>query len=141
MKVEVFTIGRPRLAYARLGVEEYLKRLQKYSSVALRPLKRPAAMEAELKGYAGFKVVLDERGEELTTLELARRYRGWKGQHKRVGFFIGPAEGHAEAALKSANWVMALSRLTLQHELALLVLMEQLYRVETLLAGHPYHRT
>ena len=57
-----------------------------------------------------------------------------------VAFLVGGAEGHPEAVREEADLLLSLSPLTLQHELALLVLMEQLYRVLTLRAGHPYHR-
>ncbi len=139
MKVEIFTIGKPRLRFVRDGMEEYAKRLQRYSSVALRFLESP---EAQLRGSEGaYRVVLDERGELPTTAEFAGRVRGWKlSGVKRVAYLIGGADGHPEAVRQAADWTLALSRLTLQHELALLVLLEQLYRVETLLAGHPYHR-
>ncbi len=139
MKVEVFTIGKPRLGFVREGVEEYTKRLQRYTPVALRFLATP---EEQLRASEGaFRVVLDERGELPTTAEFAERVKRWKlSGVKRVAYLIGGAEGHPEAVRRAADWTLALSRLTLQHELALLVLLEQLYRVETLLAGHPYHR-
>jgi len=139
MKVEIFTIGKPRLRFIRDGVEEYAKRLQRYTPMTLRFL---ASAEDELKASEGaFRVVLDERGELPTTAEFAERVRRWKlSGVKRVAYLIGGADGHPEAVRRAADWTLALSRLTLQHELALLVLLEQLYRVETLLAGHPYHR-
>ena len=139
MKVEVFTIGKPRLRFVREGVEEYTKRLQRYAPVALRFLATP---EDQLRASAGaFRVVLDERGELPTTAEFAQKVKRWKlSGVKRVAYLIGGADGHPETVRRAADWTLALSRLTLQHELALLVLLEQLYRVETLLAGHPYHR-
>ena len=139
VKLEVFAIGKPRLRFAREGVEEYARRLQRYSPLRLAFVATP---EEQLRKSAGaFRVVLDERGELPTTLALAERVRGWKlSGKKRVAFLVGAAEGHPETVRQAADWTLALSRLTLQHELALLVLLEQLYRVEALLAGHPYHR-
>ncbi len=139
MKVEVFTIGRPRLGFVRAGVEEYAKRLKRYANFAWHPVADEARLLARSQG--ALRVALDERGEEPTTDELAERVRRWRLTGvKRVAFLVGGAEGHSRALLGAADWTMALSRLTLQHELALLLLLEQLYRVETLLAGHPYHR-
>ncbi len=139
MRVQVFTIGRPSLPFVRAGVEEYSKRLQRYTHLAVVPVRGPAAMLRQSAG--AYRVVLDERGDLPTTMALAERVRGWKLTGvKRVAYLIGGAEGHPEEVRQAANWTLALSRLTLQHELALLVLLEQLYRVETLLAGHPYHR-
>ena len=139
MKVEIFTIGKVRLGFVRQGVEEYIKRLQNYTPVRLLPLASP---DEQLRRSEGaLRVVLDERGELPTTADFARRVERWRLQGvRRVVYLVGGADGHPEGLRRAANWTLALSRLTLQHELALLVLLEQLYRVETLLAGHPYHR-
>ena len=135
----MLAVGKPRLKFVELGVAEYAKRISRYAKLELTYLRRPEELLKRSEG--AFRVVLDERGELPTTREFAERVRGWKlsGQ-SRVAFLIGPHEGHPEEVRRAADWTMALSRLTLQHELALLVLLEQLYRVETLLAGHPYHR-
>lgn len=85
-------------------------------------------------------VLLDERGQELDTLALARWIAAWQGEgRRRVDFLIGDADGYDEAARARADRVLALSRLTLPHRLAQLILCEQLYRAGTILAGHPYH--
>lgn len=85
-------------------------------------------------------VLLDERGQELDTLALARWIAAWQGEgRRRVDFLIGDADGYDEAARTRADRVLALSRLTLPHRLAQLILCEQLYRAGTILAGHPYH--
>ncbi len=139
MKVEVFTIGKPRLRFVREGVDEYTKRLRRYAKISLVAVGDESAMLRQSQG--AFRIVLDERGDLPTTEAFAQRYRSWMNDgKKRVAFLIGGAEGHSDAIFSRADWVLALSRFTLQHELALLVLFEQLYRVQTLLAGHPYHR-
>lgn len=84
------------------------------------------------------RVVLDERGRLFTTLELAHFLKGWEGE--KVAFLVADAEGFNEEERARADLLLSLSPLTLQHELALLVLLEQLYRIHTLWAGHPYHR-
>jgi 23S rRNA (pseudouridine1915-N3)-methyltransferase len=120
-------------------VEEYSKRLRRYTAFALVPVRDPGTMLRRSEG--AFRVVLDEGGERVSTVALAGRVRRWKLEgKKRVAFLIGGAEGHPPAVRSAADWTLSLSPLTLQHELALLVLLEQLYRVETMLAGHPYHR-
>nr|WP_279231902.1 23S rRNA (pseudouridine(1915)-N(3))-methyltransferase RlmH [Thermus hydrothermalis] len=133
--MRVVAVGKPRLAYARLGVEEYAKRIGRYA-----PLEVLFVKEGDLlsKAEGHRKVVLDEKGKLLTTEGFLRLLEGWEGE--RVAFLLGGAEGHSEAVRKAGDFVLSLSPLTLQHELALLVLMEQLYRVLTLRAGHPYHR-
>ena len=136
MRLRVVAVGRPRLAYARLGVEEYARRMRRYAPLARVFVRKGADLLPTPAGHR--KAVLDARGRLLTTEELYRRLLVWEGE--RVAFLVGGAEGHPEAVREEADLLLSLSPLTLQHELALLVLMEQLYRVLTLRAGHPYHR-
>ncbi len=145
MKLRICLIGKPRLAYAKAGLEEYGQRLGRYVRLELIYLKEGTpAQEGQrlLEASAGYKrVVLDERGELPDTLAFKARLEAWAmGAEKGVAFLIGGAAGHAPAVRQEADWLLALSRLTLQHELALVVLLEQLYRVQTLKKGEPYHR-
>ena len=145
MRIRICTIGKPKLPYARLALEEYAQRLQRYLRLELVYLKEGSqAQEGQrlLEASEGYRrVVLDERGQLPDTLALKTRLEAWEmGAEKGVAFLIGGAEGHAQAVRDQADWLLALSRLTLQHELALVVLLEQLYRVETLKRGEPYHR-
>lgn len=145
MKIRVVVAGKPRLAYAKTGLEEYSKRLAKsgrFELVVVREGKQEEEGRRLLDASAGFiRVALDERGQAAGTLELARKLGRWEMQgEKGVAFLIGGAEGHAGLLRERADWLFRLSSLTLQHELALLVLLEQLYRVETIKRGEPYHR-
>lgn len=134
------TVGKPRLEYARLGLEEYasrLRRSRKFELIHVREGTQAQEAQRLLEASEGFvRVVLDERGELVDTLTLRQRLAEWE----KVAFLIGGAEGHTEQTRSQAHWLLSLSRLTLQHELALVVLLEQLYRVETLKRGEPYHR-
>jgi 23S rRNA (pseudouridine1915-N3)-methyltransferase len=142
MKWQIAAIGRPALSYAKAGVAEYLKRLGHYASIEVTFLKDndPARMEKLRKGAVC--VVLDERGEEWTTAQFEKRIEGWEsdGAIKRVLFCIGGADGHDGVMRENADAVLSLSRFTMQHELALVVFLEQLYRVFTMKRGEPYHR-
>ena len=145
MRLHVLTIGKPRLAYARAGVAEYLERFPPKNSVEIEAL-RASAREEESKALLArsdgmLRVVLDERGEQITSRELARKIAHWELQRtKAVAFLIGGADGHSDELRKKADWRWSLSPLTLQHELALVVLLEQLYRARCINAGTPYHR-
>ncbi|MFV1994057.1 MAG: 23S rRNA (pseudouridine(1915)-N(3))-methyltransferase RlmH, partial [Verrucomicrobiales bacterium] len=87
------------------------------------------------------RILLDERGDALTTAALRERVDRWEGQGvKSAAFLIGGAEGHGEKIRGAADLVLGLSAFTLQHELALVVLAEQLYRVYTMKRGESYHR-
>jgi 23S rRNA (pseudouridine1915-N3)-methyltransferase len=85
---------------------------------------------------------LDERGETLSTRRFAEKLTALadRGDVKTLAFLIGAADGHTPELRTACDWVLTLSPLTLQHELALVVLLEQLYRVASLRAGTPYHR-
>jgi 23S rRNA (pseudouridine1915-N3)-methyltransferase len=85
-------------------------------------------------------VALDERGAALTTLRFAEKLARWRDAGTDVDFVIGSADGLAASVKTSAAAVVALSALTLPHGLARVLLVEQLYRAQSLLAGHPYHR-
>jgi 23S rRNA (pseudouridine1915-N3)-methyltransferase len=87
------------------------------------------------------RVVLDERGAEVSSRDLAHKITAWEMQGPRdFALLVGGADGHTEALRQAAGWTWSLSRLTLQHELALVVALEQLYRAYTIKAGLPYHR-
>ena len=146
MQIRLIVAGKPALAYAKAGVEEYLKRLTRaggHELVVIKSGSRDEVSARLLESSRGcFRVALDERGECLTTRKFADKLEAleMRGDVKTVAFLIGAADGHNEELRESCDLVLTLSPLTLQHELALLVLLEQLYRVSTLKSGSPYHR-
>lgn len=145
MKWKILAIGKPSLDYAKAGAEEYLKRIRRYTPVEFSCFKEKGREKnsAHLLEASEdcFRIVLDERGRLLTTAGLARQTEEWESLRiKRAAVLIGGAEGHLATVRDSADFVLALSRLTLQHELALVVWLEQLYRVCALRRGEPYHR-
>jgi 23S rRNA (pseudouridine1915-N3)-methyltransferase len=95
---------------------------------------------AKARAQPGKIVLLDERGESLSSRELAARIDGWRGASVRqLALMIGGADGFDDAEREAADGLLSLSRMTLPHRLAQLVLCEQLYRAGTILSGHPYH--
>ena len=101
-----------------------------------------ARNDVELLAHAdGNVVALDERGELPTSEELAARISALEtAGTSRITLLIGGPDGHGPDVRRACHWTLALSRLTLPHDLARVVLLEQLYRVESIRAGHPYHR-
>jgi 23S rRNA (pseudouridine1915-N3)-methyltransferase len=146
VRIRILVAGKPALAYAKSGVEEYLKRLGRYGSHELEFLKAgdsASVSAALLERSAGtFRIAMDERGESLVTQDWADKFASleMRGDIKAVTFLIGASDGHTPALRQACDAVWSLSKLTLQHELALVVLLEQLYRVATLRKGEPYHR-
>ena len=85
-------------------------------------------------------VVLDERGAQVTTRELATWMQGWMAEGVSPAFVIGGADGLDDSIKARASKLMGLSKLTLPHALARVMLTEQLYRAVCIIKGHPYHR-
>ncbi|BCX46484.1 ribosomal RNA large subunit methyltransferase H [Haloferula helveola] len=146
MRIRIIVAGKPALAYAKAGVAEYLKRLGRYGNYELVHIKAgdSESVSATLleRSEGDYRIALDERGTALETASWESRLTSleMRGDIKRVSFLIGASDGHTEELRKAADDLWQLSSLTLQHELALVVLLEQLYRVATLKRGEPYHR-
>lgn len=143
MKLRILAIGKPKLGYAGEGVREYTGRLKHYVPLDLEFLKghdESASLLARSDG--SYRIALDERGSQLTTLEISEgltRLETSPGV-KKVAFLIGGANGHSPALRDQCDEIWSLSTMTMQHELALVVLLEQLYRAYTVKRGEPYHR-
>ena len=86
-------------------------------------------------------IVLDERGENLKSVELARKIENWLlSGTSEICFLIGGADGHVQSTRDKADLILSFGKLTLPHMLMRAVLSEQIYRIQTILSGHPYHR-
>ena len=86
-------------------------------------------------------IVLDEHGKTLSSRELAGKIGEWQiNGSDTIAFLIGGADGHGQNVKKRADLLLSFGRMTLPHFLMRVVLVEQIYRVQTILAGHPYHR-
>ena len=145
MRWEFYAIGSPKLSYARAGVEEYLHRIARLLPAAcewVRPRGKESESEALLRRTQGrFRIVLDPGGEAVASEDLARRVGEWmRGGVGTAALLVGGAEGHTRELVAAADWVWSLGPLTLQHELALVVALEQVYRAHAILSGSPYHR-
>lgn len=144
MRWVLLTVGKPALAYARAGRDEYLGRIARHAKITASNVKAsdlPHESAALLdRSRECFRVVLDETGHQLTSRELAGCVGKWQQASRPVAIIIGGANGHDPQLLAQADFVWSLGKLTLQHELALVITLEQIYRAHTILAGHPYHR-
>lgn len=146
MQIRVIIAGKPALAYAKTGCEEYIKRLSRFGNYELLVIKAGGRDEVSTrlleKSQGCFRVAMDERGECLSTRKFAERMEtlAMRGEVKTVAFLIGAADGHTPELRQACDLILTLSSFTLQHELALLVLLEQLYRIESIKSGSPYHR-
>ncbi len=145
MKWNLITIGKPSLTWARAASDDYLARMKRHATVDWKMLREGSESEMSDRmidaSEGSWRVVLDEKGKTMTSKGLAQ----WIGRQqiagrKRISVLIGGANGHGEAVKAAADDMWSLSSLTLQHELACVVFLEQLYRAYSILGGSPYHR-
>jgi 23S rRNA (pseudouridine1915-N3)-methyltransferase len=127
--------------------DEYVERAARYVACEAQSFETEAAFlewverqDRQPGRTAAFLVLLDSRGQMLTSEEFAGQVRRLRDEGvQRVVMSIGPADGWSNAARKRGNLLVSLGRVTLPHSLARVVLAEQVYRAMTILAGHPYH--
>jgi 23S rRNA (pseudouridine1915-N3)-methyltransferase len=119
-------------------VERYLKRLSWPTKITELPESGGRVPPAAENGVT---ILLDEKGEQLPSLDLARRLERWRDEGRREArFLIGGADGFDEADRAGADLLLAFGRATWPHLLARAMLAEQLWRATSILANHPYHR-
>lgn len=150
MRFRVVAVGKLKAPFYRDGCQHYLSRLRALAPCELIEVREgrgevEAVKRAEgaalLAAADGHVVALDEGGKSFTTRQLAERVSALElGGESRLTLLIGGAEGHDDELKRAVAERWSLSALTFPHDLARLVLLEQLYRVETVRAGHPYHR-
>lgn len=127
-----------------LALKTYIKRIGKYASVETPAFSSEASFFQTLSRTrsrtAPFLVLLDSRGKQLTSEQFAQWLGKLRDQGQQVIIFaIGPADGWSDEARMQANLLLSFGPMTLPHELARVVLSEQVYRAFTILSGHPYH--
>jgi 23S rRNA (pseudouridine1915-N3)-methyltransferase len=144
VKLTVAWIGKTKNAAVQSLADAYLKRLKQYSEAEGFSLKDEAAL-LKFCGRDGrsarrWLVLLDSRGKQLSSEELAQFIRRHQESNPvPLVFAVGAADGFGDELRRQADFVLSLGHMTLAHELARVVLLEQLYRAFTILKGHPYH--
>lgn len=153
MKFRIVAVGRPVAGPVSEAIAEYEKRASRYWPLEVIEVKAESARsrtpddvrhgEADrlLKRATGTIVALDERGRSLTTDAFAKWVADRRDRAEDTTFVIGGAFGLDEAVRKRASLILTMAPWTLPHEMARLVLAEQLYRAGTILRGEPYHKS
>lgn len=150
MSVKVLAVGKKHEKWVVDGIDRYEKRLRKPFDVSWQLLAHSAregeAARAEESerilaklDASAFVVLLDERGRNVDSPELARTLRGAFDAGRQISVVIGGAYGVSDAVRARANFVWSLSKLVFPHQLVRLILAEQLYRAQEIAAGRPYH--
>jgi len=139
MQYRVVAVGRMKDAALRAACDEYLDRLRHYTRVEEREVKDEARLLGAVPDGSRL-VALAEQGESWTSGQLAEWTSRWEREGRDVTIVLGGADGLPEPVLTHAERLWSLSRLTFPHELARVILYEQLYRAYTIRRGEPYHR-
>jgi 23S rRNA (pseudouridine1915-N3)-methyltransferase len=142
MKIKIAWIGKTKQPEIEGLTQEYLKRLRHYAEVegiavkdesaALKLSSRDARPRHTL-------LLLDSHGKQLSSEEFAHWLADFQQRSTPLLIAIGPADGFSPEARKAARLVLSFGKMTMAHELARVILLEQLYRAFTILKGHPYH--
>lgn len=144
MRLTLLAVGKLRTALRPIA-DEYVRRLSRqltFDEVEVREvgLAEEAARLAARMPAGAYRVALDRTGTPLTSEELAGMLERWKVAARPVACLIGGSHGLDASLLAAANLRWSLGPLTLPHELARIVVLEQLYRAGTILRGEPYHK-
>ena len=139
MRLSVAWVGKTKEQAIQSLTFEYLKRLARYAPTESHELSSEAALLKQVERGPKF-VALDSRGKQMSSEELAQFIADQQNRGTQALLFgVGPANGWSAEALSKASTQISLGPMTLPHELARVVLLEQLYRAFTILKGHPYH--
>ena len=155
MKIQLLLMGKTRFPFIKEGMDEYLKRLKRYSDFRIRELPdlRNAGSwpRSRIKQEEGktivkalstkdYVVLLDERGKEIGSLGFAEFIdRQLQDSKKSLVFVIGGAYGFSAEVYERGNMLLSLSKMTFSHQMIPLFFIEQLYRAYTIIRGTPYH--
>lgn len=156
MQFIIVAVGHKMPGWVDAGFNEYAKRMPPECRIALkeiRPVERTGGRTAEAAMILersrieaalpkGARVIaLDERGADLTTMQLSQHLAKWKQEGRDVAFVIGGADGLDAGFKANADALIRISSLTLPHAMVRVLLAEQLYRAWSITQNHPYHRT
>lgn len=150
MRLTICTVGRLKAGPERDLIDKYTKRLQ-WPLEIVEVEERRKLSAAELKSResslltgalppGAVKIAMDERGKALSSQGFADKLGAWRDQGRDIAFLIGGAGGLAPEHRKDADLVLSFGAATWPHMLARVMLVEQIYRAQEILAGNPYHR-
>lgn len=143
MKITLVTVGKPKLAYAKQGFDEYFTRFSRLHQIHHTVVPDKHAYDATyiLDATKGtIRAVLEIEGKEYTSEQLAAFLEKRELESREISFIIGGPEGLPKEVRNAADYLWSLGRLTLPHDLAMVVTLEALYRASTINARLPYHK-
>ncbi|MGI6413474.1 MAG: 23S rRNA (pseudouridine(1915)-N(3))-methyltransferase RlmH [Syntrophomonadaceae bacterium] len=159
VKYRIISVGKIQETFYIMGINEYLKRLGPYTRIELvqgleektspraahKEIERILTKEGErvlrLLGKDSILVLMDTQGIQLSSEDFAQKIREWdQGPKGRIDIIVGGSYGFSAAVRKRSDLMISFSRMTFPHQMAVLILMEQIYRGYKILKGEPYHK-
>ena len=153
-RIEIIAVGKLRAGHWRAAQEEYLRRLDRYTTIGLKEVRDfvgsgpPDVLAAQREGQlllkaagdARRKIALSHTGKRMSSPQLAKFLRKQIDLYGHLAFLIGGPAGLSKDVMETCDTHLSLSLLTFPHELARVILLEQLYRAATILGGERYHK-
>jgi 23S rRNA (pseudouridine1915-N3)-methyltransferase len=152
LKIKIISIGNKMPAWINEAFDSYISKLNRdftLQLIEIKPEKKFDSIEQKKLSESEkilshvdkeFLIVLDEKGLQFSSQELAQKLKHWSEHFKHITFVIGGADGVHEDILHKANLTWSLSKLTFPHAFVRVLIAEQLYRAQSILENHPYHR-
>ncbi|QDD11899.1 23S rRNA (pseudouridine(1915)-N(3))-methyltransferase RlmH [Candidatus Methylopumilus rimovensis] len=152
MKIKIISIGNKMPAWINEAFDSYISKLNRdftLQLIEIKPEKKFDSIEQKKLSESEkilshvdkeFLIVLDEKGLQFSSQELAQKLKHWSEHFKHITFVIGGADGVHEDILHKANLTWSLSKSTFPHAFVRVLIAEQLYRAQSILENHPYHR-
>jgi 23S rRNA (pseudouridine1915-N3)-methyltransferase len=146
LKIKILAVGKLKNSPLLDQCDEYVKRMK--WKVSVKEIDAPKGSTSAIEeplilkalGDTPFLVALDERGDTLSSPDFAKQISKWGQQTQEITFLIGGADGLTETVRKKAKFLLSFGKQTWPHMLVRVMLLEQVYRAQQIIAGHPYHR-
>jgi len=156
MIVQILSVGENKNSYLKVGEKDYIKRLKHYCRLEMDTIK-----EEKIRKNQGISVIqkleatrligqlprqakvvaLDQKGKCVSSIAFTQKIQQWHNESvQRVVFIVGGPLGLHETLLQRADWILSLSKMTFTHEMARMLLLEQIYRAYTIIRGEKYHK-
>jgi 23S rRNA (pseudouridine1915-N3)-methyltransferase len=152
LKIKIISIGNKMPAWINEAFDSYISKLNRdfiLQLIEIKPEKKIDSIEQKKLSESEkilshvdkeFLIVLDEKGLQFSSQELAQKLKHWSEHFRHITFVIGGADGVHEDILHKANLTWSLSKSTFPHAFVRVLIAEQLYRAQSILENHPYHR-
>ena len=139
MKIRIIAVGKLKKGYAVQGVKDFKERIAHYTSLEIIEVEQENMPKYLSEKF--FNIVLDRNGKQFNSEDFAKFIEGKMVYFKKdIAFFIGGADGFSGDFIKSCDFSLSFSKMTFPHEIARLLLLEQIYRAFTIIKGEQYHK-